>query len=89
MTDTDAEQRVLIPGAGQAGWAAAAKLRGLGHVGSITMIGSEAHYPYQRPPLSKGYVLGDMSRDRLFLSTEELLRGTGHHHQTGRVCDCN
>lgn len=70
MTDMDAEQRVVVVGAGQAGLAAAAKLRALGHEGAITMVGEEPHFPYQRPPLSKAYVLGEMTRDRLFLRPE-------------------
>ncbi|QMU59837.1 MAG: pyridine nucleotide-disulfide oxidoreductase [Boseongicola sp.] len=67
MTDTDADQNVIVIGAGQAGLAAAAKLRVLGHRGKLTMIGAEPYHPYQRPPLSKAYLLGDMTRERLFL----------------------
>lgn len=67
MTDLGAEQKVVVIGAGQAGLAAAARLRALGYEGMITMVGEEPHYPYQRPPLSKAYVLGEMTRDRLFL----------------------
>jgi len=58
---------MVIIGAGQAGFAAAEKLRDLGHTGPVTMIGAEPVPPYQRPPLSKAYLLGDMARERLFL----------------------
>ena len=58
---------IVIIGAGQAGAALAAKLRALGHQGQITMIGAEPHPPYQRPPLSKAYLLGEMDEDRLWL----------------------
>lgn len=58
---------IVIVGAGQAGAALAAKLRTLGHAGPITMIGEEPVPPYQRPPLSKGYLLGEMDLDRLYL----------------------
>lgn len=58
---------VVIVGAGQAGFSVAAKLRDLGHSGRITLIGEEAHPPYQRPPLSKGYLLGDLTQERLHL----------------------
>ena len=58
---------IIIIGAGQAGAALAAKLRGLGHQGQITMIGAEPHPPYQRPPLSKSYLLGEIDQDRLWL----------------------
>lgn len=58
---------VVIVGAGQAGFSAAAKLRGLGFEGAITLIGDEAAPPYQRPPLSKKYLMGEMALDRLYL----------------------
>lgn len=58
---------VVIVGAGQAGAALAAKLRSAGHSGPITMIGEEPHPPYQRPPLSKAYLLGEMEAERLWL----------------------
>lgn len=58
---------IVIIGAGQAGAALAAKLRALGHGGPITMIGEETAPPYQRPPLSKAYLLGDMELERLYL----------------------
>lgn len=57
--------RLVIVGAGQAGFALAAKLRALKDTRPITMIGAEEVYPYQRPPLSKKYLLGEMSFDRL------------------------
>ncbi|WPE23637.1 NAD(P)/FAD-dependent oxidoreductase [Shinella zoogloeoides] len=58
--------RIVVIGAGQAGFTACAKLRDLGHQGPITLIGEEAHPPYQRPPLSKGYLLGEITEDRLY-----------------------
>ena len=65
-------QQVVIVGAGQAGAAAAAKLRALGYAGSITLIGAEAAPPYQRPPLSKAYLLGEMEEARLWLRAPEF-----------------
>ncbi len=59
--------RVVIVGAGQAGAALAARLRALGHQGQITLIGEEPAPPYQRPPLSKAYLLGEMEEERLWL----------------------
>ena len=56
---------VVIVGAGQAGFQVAASLRAGGHAGPIQLIGTEAHPPYQRPPLSKGLLLGKMERERL------------------------
>lgn len=61
---------IVIIGAGQAGCSAAFKLRQLGHQGRITLIGDEAAPPYQRPPLSKDYLLGKLPRERLFLRPE-------------------
>jgi 3-phenylpropionate/trans-cinnamate dioxygenase ferredoxin reductase subunit len=62
--------RLVIVGAGQAGFALAAKLRALKDMRPITMIGSEEVIPYQRPPLSKKYLLGEMSFDRLTFRPE-------------------
>lgn len=61
------EKGVVIVGAGQAGCSAAAKLRALGHDGPVTLVGEEAYLPYQRPPLSKAYLLGEMEAERLHL----------------------
>ncbi|NOD47704.1 MULTISPECIES: NAD(P)/FAD-dependent oxidoreductase [unclassified Ruegeria] len=63
---------VIIVGAGQAGCSAAVKLRNLGYDKPIALIGEEAHPPYQRPPLSKAYLLGKLPRDRLFLRPESF-----------------
>ncbi|WP_299616911.1 NAD(P)/FAD-dependent oxidoreductase [Pelagibius sp.] len=62
--------RIVIVGAGQAGASLAAKLRALGHDGSITLIGSEHAPPYQRPPLSKKYLMGELDAERLYLRPE-------------------
>ena len=64
--------RVVIVGAGQAGAALAAKLRALGHQGEIVILGDEPAPPYQRPPLSKAYLLGEMEEDRLWLRAPEF-----------------
>jgi 3-phenylpropionate/trans-cinnamate dioxygenase ferredoxin reductase component len=60
-------QRIVVIGAGQAGASLVAKLRAEGFDGAITLIGAESAPPYQRPPLSKAYLLGDMTLERLFL----------------------
>ncbi len=64
--------RVVIVGAGQAGAALAARLRALGHQGPITLVGEEPSPPYQRPPLSKAYLLGEMEEERLWLRGAEF-----------------
>ena len=58
---------IVIIGGGQAGASMAAKLRALDDDVEITLVSAENDPPYQRPPLSKGYLLGDMTRDRLYL----------------------
>ena len=60
-------RHVVVIGAGQAGASCVAKLRNGGFDGKITLIGAEPCPPYQRPPLSKGYLLGGMTLERLFL----------------------
>ncbi|MBC7143913.1 MAG: FAD-dependent oxidoreductase [Thioclava marina] len=64
-------ENVVILGAGQAGAAAALKLRDLGFEGKITLVGDEAYPPYERPELSKGYALGRTSFDALTILTAE------------------
>jgi 3-phenylpropionate/trans-cinnamate dioxygenase ferredoxin reductase subunit len=63
-------ERVVIIGAGQAGVQATQSLRASGYAGEIMMIGDEPFPPYQRPPLSKTYLSGEMERERLFLKPE-------------------
>jgi 3-phenylpropionate/trans-cinnamate dioxygenase ferredoxin reductase subunit len=62
----------VVIGAGQAGASLVAKLRSSGFEGAITLIGEEPVPPYQRPPLSKAYLLGDMALERLFLRPESF-----------------
>ena len=63
-------ERIVIVGAGQSGAQAVATLRAEGFTGSIAMVGDEPFAPYQRPPLSKAYLMGTMERDRLFLKPD-------------------
>ncbi|MEO9629955.1 MAG: FAD/NAD(P)-binding oxidoreductase [Sulfitobacter sp.] len=70
-------QHVVVIGAGQAGASCVAKLRNGGFDGRITLIGAEPCPPYQRPPLSKGYLLGDMTLERLFLRPEAFYADQG------------
>jgi 3-phenylpropionate/trans-cinnamate dioxygenase ferredoxin reductase subunit len=58
---------VIVIGAGQAGSSAVVKLRNAGFEGAITLVGAETAPPYQRPPLSKKYLLGEMDVERLYL----------------------
>jgi 3-phenylpropionate/trans-cinnamate dioxygenase ferredoxin reductase subunit len=58
---------VVIVGAGQAGFQVAASLRGRKYADSITLLGDESVLPYQRPPLSKGYIKGEASETSVLL----------------------
>ncbi|VDS07613.1 Ferredoxin--NAD(P)(+) reductase fdr [Paracoccus haematequi] len=66
--------RIVIVGAGQAAASMAARLRAKGHDGEIVVIGAEPAAPYQRPPLSKAYLLGQMGLDRLVLRGDDWWR---------------
>ena len=57
----------IVVGGGQAGASLVAKLRNSGFDGRITLIGAEPVPPYERPPLSKAYLLGEMAQERLYL----------------------
>ncbi len=64
---------MLIVGAGLAGLTVAETLRAEGYAGPITLIGAEAHGPYHRPPLSKGYLQGDTAEAQLMMRTAEAM----------------
>lgn len=59
--------KVVIAGAGQAGASAAIALRKGGFCGKVIVYGDEPHVPYERPPLSKDFLLGERPVDRLFI----------------------
>lgn len=58
---------IVVVGAGQAGQSLVTKLRVLGFDGELTLVGDEPVPPYQRPPLSKKYLKGEMDVERLYL----------------------
>ena len=64
-------ETVLIVGAGQAAAQTAASLRQGGFEGAITIVGDEPSLPYQRPPLSKAYLKGDLEHERLYFKNAE------------------
>ncbi len=64
--DLAGTRKIVIVGGGQAGAQAAFSLRQWGYDGAITLIGDETALPYQRPPLSKAFLKGEMPEERLF-----------------------
>src|SRR6476660_8545465 len=67
----------VIVGAGLAGASAAGTLRAEGFPGRIVLIGEEPERPYERPPLSKGYLLGRQERDTAFLHDADWYPANG------------
>src|SRR5438270_1882598 len=61
----------LLIGGGLAGATCASTLRALGSDGSILLVGREPDLPYDRPPLSKGYLRGAESRADAVVQTAE------------------
>jgi len=66
-----AARRFVLIGAGQCAVAAAGALRALGFDGELIMVGAEAELPYERPPLSKDYLLGKTSAARIRIEAGE------------------
>lgn len=63
---------ILIVGASQAGVQLASSLRELGYAAPITIVGAERHAPYQRPPLSKGFLQGLVTAETLAYRTRDF-----------------
>lgn len=76
LTSQDA-RTFLIVGASLAGAKAAETLRSEGFTGRVILIGEESELPYERPPLSKGYLLGAEEREKAFV-----------HEPTSRTSSC-
>ena len=67
MSPPDASTAVVIAGGGLAAQRCAEGLRKGGHEGPLTIVCKEAVAPYDRPPLSKAFLAGDLTSDRLAL----------------------
>lgn len=65
-------QRIVVVGAGLAGLRAAQEVRAKGFDGELTIVGDEPHMPYNRPPLSKQVLAGDMSPQDCTFSLDGL-----------------
>ena len=66
------EAGIVVVGAGHCAGQLVARLRAEGHQGAITMVGAETHPPYQRPPLSKNYLAGEVGVERVLLRPESF-----------------
>jgi 3-phenylpropionate/trans-cinnamate dioxygenase ferredoxin reductase subunit len=75
---------ILIVGGGQGGAQAAVALRQQGFEGSVAIIGEEPWLPYDRPPLSKEYLLGDKQFEQLLFRSDERWIELGVEMLTGR-----
>ena len=65
-------ENLLIIGAGQSAIQCISTLKKEGYSGSITLVGEEEHLPYQRPPLSKGFLEDSISKERLYFKKLEF-----------------
>ena len=63
---------IIAIGGGQASFSFINKLRLLGYKKSVTLICGENFLPYQRPPLSKKFLIGNFEKERLFLKPQSF-----------------
>ena len=68
-----ADDRVVVVGAGLAGWRTCEEMRRRGYAGELCLVGDEVHAPYDRPPLSKKVLAGKWGLDHTTLATPERL----------------
>ena len=75
--------RIVLVGGGLAAAKTAQSLRKRGHDGTITLLSAEAHRPYERPGLSKGYLTGASPREELFVHGADWYAANGVDLRTG------
>jgi 3-phenylpropionate/trans-cinnamate dioxygenase ferredoxin reductase subunit len=73
---------IVVVGGGLAGGKTVEALRANGYQGPVTLVAAEPHLPYERPPLSKGFLAGDDERDSVFVHDEQWYVD---HHVTLRL----
>ena len=78
---------IVIVGAGLAGAKAVEELREQGYDGDVTLVGAEHHTPYERPPLSKGLLLGTEEPDAPFVHEPSWYADHGVELLTGDPVD--
>ena len=67
MSEEPGARRIVVVGASTAGLAAVEAIRAAGSTDPLTLIGDEPHLPYDRPPLSKSFLLGTTNAEKLTL----------------------
>jgi 3-phenylpropionate/trans-cinnamate dioxygenase ferredoxin reductase component len=77
------EAPFLLIGGGLAGAGTARALRDEGFDGPVVLVGAEPHPPYERPPLSKKYLLGEADRDTVFVTEPSWYADNGVDLRTG------
>ena len=80
-------EELVVIGGGQAAIQCIASLRKEDYSGSITLVGEENHLPYQRPPLSKGFLSGATEGDRLYLKKIEFFQENSIQLNLGVTAD--
>ncbi|MFD9893926.1 NAD(P)/FAD-dependent oxidoreductase [Amycolatopsis sp. NPDC059027] len=81
------QSTVVVAGAGQSGFQAAASLRDKGFPGRVVLVGDESGVPYQRPPLSKAYLTGVAGPEQLRLRPEDFFAEKDIELVCGRVTE--
>ena len=76
-------RRVVIAGAGHASGQVVASLQQAGLEGRIVLVGEEPYLPYQRPPLSKKFLAGQMSAERLYVKPPSFYEHAGVEFRPG------
>ena len=76
-------EHCVIVGAGHAAGQLVASLRQGGFGGRITLVGDEPYHPYQRPPLSKGFLAGEMDLDQVYFKPPSFYDGAGSEVLSG------
>ena len=79
------DQTFVIVGASLAGAKAAETLRAEGFDGRVVMIGAEAERPYERPPLSKDYLRGEVGREKVYVHDEDFYAANEIELRLGRT----
>jgi 3-phenylpropionate/trans-cinnamate dioxygenase ferredoxin reductase component len=82
---SERDRTFMIVGAGLAGAKAAEELREAGFEGRVVLVGEEADRPYERPPLSKDYLRGELEREKIFVHDEAFYAGHEIELMTGRT----